>query len=341
MNKIKVAVLYGGKSPEHEVSISSARSVLEHIDREKFIPVPIWINQQGQWFFKAIDHDLDERKLEPVLMRHWQTYFDIVFPVLHGPGGEDGTLQGFLETLGMPYVGCGLLGSAIGINKGLAKKLVHAAGISIVPFIELYQGDSIDPPNIVKQLGLPLIIKPCSQGSSIGVTWVADIEKIQEAVQYAFSFGRSILIEQGLINKREISVAILETHPGAQGSQCIVSQLAEVCYASDFLSYKQKYFLEDIPSVHIPAQLTEVETLQAQALALKIFRLLYGKSLSRIDFFYSPESKQFIFNEVNTLPGFTEHSLYPQLIQETGMSYSDLLTHLIEFSLNYVGASKC
>ena len=165
-----------------------------------------------------------------------------------------------------------------------------------------------------------------------------DITQIRAVVQHAFSFDQSVLIEQGLVHKREISVAILETPPG---TACIVSHLAEVCYASDFLSHKQKCFLENILSIHVPVQLAEPEIVQVQTLSLKIFRLLHGKGLSRIDFFYIPETKQFIFNEVNTLPGFTVHSLYPQLIQEMGIAYPDMLSCLIEFARDDWGVPKC
>lgn len=369
-NRLRVAVLYGGRSGEHEISLISAASVLRNLDPERFEAVPIAIDKDGRWHAgdaAAIDRAAKSlpvfRDLPPVLLPpspspgagatlvrygggelakapSLQT-IDVVFPVMHGTLCEDGTIQGFLELTELPYVGCGVLASAVGMDKEVAKRLCAAAGVPIVPYLVLRTG-AWDPSSVAKQveqrLGYPCFVKPAGSGSSVGVHKVKTPAALLPAVEDAFRYDRKVLIEQavgGATGAREIEVAVLENPD--PGGQPLCSTVGEINPRHEFYSYEAKYLDENGATLSIPAALDEGERREAQRWAAVAFSALECEGLARVDFFLDrggPDRPPALyFNEVNTLPGFTSISMYPKLWEASGVSYSDLLTRLIELAL--------
>jgi D-alanine-D-alanine ligase len=369
-SRLRVAVLYGGRSGEHEISLISAASVLRNLDPERFEAVPIAIDKDGRWHAgdaAAIDRAAKSlpvfRDLPPVLLPpapsssagatlvrygggeltrapSLQT-IDVVFPVMHGTLCEDGTIQGFLELTELPYVGCGVLASAVGMDKEVAKRLCAAAGVPIVPYLVLRTG-AWDPSSLASQvaerLGYPCFVKPAGSGSSVGVHKVKTPEALIPAVEDAFRYDRKVLIEQavgGATGAREIEVAVLENPD--PGGPPLCSTVGEINPRHEFYSYEAKYLDENGATLSIPAALDEREQREAQRWAAVAFRALECEGLARVDFFLDrggPDRPPALyFNEVNTLPGFTSISMYPKLWEASGVGYSDLLTRLIELAL--------
>ena len=304
--KIKVAVLFGGKSAEHEVSLQSAVNVIKALDKSKYDITPIKINKDGKFKLSVVEN------------------FDVVFPVMHGPFGEDGSMQGLLKLAGVPFVGPGVLGSAVGMDKDVMKRLFRDAGIPIGKFITLKTNDKINFSKIKKELGLPLFVKPANMGSSVGVSKVRNEKELQKAAKEAFKFDTKIVIEEN-IPGREIECAVL-------GNDFPMASIpGEIIANQDFYSYDAKYI--DTGSVaEIPAKINAKTKKQIQELAIKVFQVLNCEGLSRVDFFLKKDGKV-IVNEINTIPGFTNISMYPKLWEASGIPAPKLIDRLIELAI--------
>ena len=304
--KIRVAVLFGGKSAEHEVSIQSAKNVIAAIDRRKYSVLPIKINKSEKW--------------SPGLNN-----IDVVFPVLHGPFGEDGTVQGFLKLMGVPFVGAGVLGSALGMDKDAMKRLLNQAGIPTARFVVANNPSEITFEKAKKILGLPLFVKPANLGSSVGVRKARNKKEFRRAVKEAFGFDRKILIEE-YVQGREIECSVL-------GNENPIASLpGEVIPRHEFYSYDAKYIDPGGAELKIPADLPKPIIKKVQKMAVQAFKTLCCEGMARVDFFLTKNSKLFV-NEINTIPGFTSISMYPKLWETSGISYSELIDRLIELAL--------
>jgi D-alanine-D-alanine ligase len=351
--KVRVGILFGGRSGEHEISLRSARSVVEAIDRSKYEVSLIGIDKGGRW------HLLDEARFRqitdaplPVLAdgasevvmppvpaagelidparpsarveRH-----DVIFPVLHGPYGEDGAIQGLLELADVPYVGAGVLGSAVGMDKDLQKRLLDAAGIPVVPFVTVTRHSWEADPGAVRTqaaaLGLPLFVKPANLGSSVGVSKVKTLDTLAAAVATALEYDNKLLIEAGM-HAREIECAVLGNE------QPEASLPGEICPQGEFYSYAAKYIDETGAVLRIPAPLTAEQIATVRALAVRVFQTLDCAGMARVDFFLEHGSGQFYVNEINTIPGFTSISMYPKLWEASGLAYRDLISRLIDLA---------
>ena len=360
MKKLRVAVLYGGRSGEHEVSLQSAASVINYLDRDRFEIVPVAIDKQGRWHLNDISL-LEGKKSLPVfkdapkvvlppnpsesddgsaLVRLGENGeargIDVVFPVMHGPLCEDGTIQGLLELADLPYVGCGVLASAIAMDKEMAKRLARDAGIPIVPYVslkhEVWKKDKQRFANsIAEQLGFPVFVKPANLGSSVGVHKVKEPSGLNAALEDAFNYDRKVLVEAA-VNGREIEVSVLE-NPEA-GADPLVSIPGEIDPAHEFYSYEAKYLDEKGAALIIPAKLEPVETKRAQDIGRKVFSALECEGMARVDLFLDRTSGEFLFNELNTIPGFTSISMYPKLWEASGISYQELLSKLVDLAIS-------
>lgn len=334
MSKIKLGVVYGGISTEHEVSIKSAKSVIENLNKDKYEIFEIYIEKNGNWF---------NSKKEPLEnISQFLKNLDVVFPVLHGIGGEDGSIQGFLEMLGVPYVGAGILSSANGMDKVYSKIIFEKAKIPQAKYVYIknsgdnytYVSDDFEEKTgtikeiseiVTQKIKFPMFVKPSNSGSSVGIRKVHDLAELQEAIKYAAEFDKKILVEKN-IEGREIECAVLgNNEPKA-------SCIGEIKAADDFYSYDAKYnnteSKTEIPK-DIPKQLQE----KVRALAIKAYKALDCKGLSRVDFFINTETGKIYINEINTMPGFTKISMYPKLWEYSGLPYSDLLDELIKLAL--------
>ena len=352
MAKLRVALVFGGRSSEHEISCVTAGGVLGAIDREKFDVVPIGITKSGI-FVPAEDSTekwaLNKEQLPTVEFEGKTLTFlpnreiaingesagkiDVVFPVLHGPFGEDGTIQGFFELLDLPYVGNGVLASAAGMDKEFTKALFEAAGVPVTPHVVIRKSKWMRDPETaleaVKSLGsLPLFVKPARAGSSVGVSKVSDMSSFADAVAKAFEEDDKVVVERAIVG-REVEVAVLE---GRNGEPTRVSVAGEIIVKGrDFYDFEAKYLDEDSVDLVIPADLTENELQEMQAIARKAFAAIGGEGLSRVDFFLTKNG--FIVNEINTMPGFTRLSMFPSLWKASGIDYKTLITELIELAL--------
>ena len=365
--KLRVGILFGGRSGEHEVSLLSAASVLKSIDREKFEVVPIGITKEGRWLATGDANDLLEgsdgavaRRLRagdpettpgakllhegiPTLMAPIPgpqgpegKAIDVVFPVLHGTFGEDGTIQGLFELAGIAYVGSGVLGSSAGMDKDVMKRLFAQARLPIVKHTTLLRADwERSPRKAVSQveaaLKYPVFVKPANLGSSVGISKVHDRSELGPALTLAARYDRKLVVEQGVGGKkaraRELEVAVL----GNDSPEASV--VGEIIPGNEFYDYEAKYLSEGSVPV-IPAKLTRAETKQVREMAVAAFRACDLSGLARVDFLMEPDGKRRLFlNEVNTMPGFTRISMYPKLWDATGLSYRSLITRLIELAL--------
>ena len=359
---IRVAVLYGGRSGEHEISLQSAASVLRNLDRERFVAIPIAIDKQGRWhpgevaLIEQGARTLPVFKDQPPVLLPPNPHpdgaelvaygepgrrtaalpaVDVVFPVLHGTLCEDGTIQGLLELTDLPYVGCGVLASAVGMDKEVAKRLAQAAGLPIVPYVLCRSGTweaefAELEQKIAKTLGYPCFVKPVSCGSSVGVHKVKTAAGLRPALADAFRYDRKVLVEKA-IAAREIEVAVLENLDPSGPPQCSIP--GEINPRHEFYSYEAKYLDENGAELIIPARLTEAQTAAARRLAAAAFSTLECEGMARVDFFLDRNSGELYFNEVNTIPGFTSISMYPKMWEASGLPYRELLTRLIELAL--------
>lgn len=362
--RLRVAVLYGGRSGEHEISLRSAASVIRNLDPERFEVVPIGIDKQGRWHpgdvsliekgagVLPVFKDAPPVVLPPspaVAGTQLVTYgataltggssqlppVDVVFPIMHGPLCEDGTIQGLLELADVPYVGCGVLASAVGMDKEVAKRLARDAGIPIVPYLTLRRGSweaeaATIAARVERELGYPCFVKPNSQGSSVGVHKVKSAAMLAAALHDAFRYDRKVLIEKA-IDAREIEVAVLQSSDETQPPLCSIP--GEINPRHEFYSYQAKYLDENGAALLIPAPLTTLETQTAQRWAAAAFTALECEGMTRVDFFLDRQSGQLYFNEVNTIPGFTSISMYPKMWEVSGIGYTELLSRLIDLAM--------
>ena len=348
--KLRVAVLFGGKSAEHEISLISARNIVEAMDKRKYQIISIGIDKKGRWFFDQGQRLLVARaqaeakfprrsvstavvpgaKPSPMIQlspRRALRQIDVVFPVLHGPFGEDGTVQGLLKLANVPFVGAGVLGSAVGMDKDVMKRLLRDAQIPIPKFLvfERAAQDEISFAGVNRILGLPLFVKPANLGSSVGISKVANRKQFVSAIKEAFRYDNKILLEES-IEGREIECSVLgNEHP-------IASLRGEIITHHDFYSYDAKYVDEKGARLVIPADLPQQVVREVQELAVRTFRVLCCQSMARVDFFLRQQRQVFV-NEINTIPGFTKISMYPKLWEASGISYSTLIDRLIELAL--------
>lgn len=352
--KMTVAILCGGVSPEHEVSMNSARNIFKAIDKANYDVVVIGVSRSGQWLHLPEDEFMQltsiesgnvgyplmllpgEEKvvqyrpttnLESRITNHEFPKIDVVFPIIHGPFGEDGTLQGMLALLGLPFVGPNTLGASVGMDKDFTKRLLRDAGILVAPWVLLRQHETPDYEAIAERLGYPMFVKPANMGSSVGVSKAETIVQLKEAIDLAFKFDTKVLVEQGL-KGREIETAVLGNVEDLR-----VSGVGEIVMEKGFYDYESKYLSPDAAKVVIPAEnvsTTDVENIRETA--LRAFQVLGLEGLSRLDVFLLEDGRVFV-NEPNTLPGFTNISMYPKLWMQAGVSYPDLIDRLLTLAI--------
>lgn len=329
-------LVYGGKSAEHDISILTASNILQNIDRTKYHVSLIYITKTGEWLTPTIPFEQwnkDTLKLttetgEPVDVSVLKQENAVVFPVLHGPNGEDGTIQGLFEMLDVAYVGAGVLASACGMDKWMSKKIFAQAGIPQLPYVGIVKRDWVDNADyVVKQcegsLQYPMYVKPANMGSSVGVSKAEDKERLLEAIETAFQYDRRVVVETGVV-AREVEVGLL-------GYQRIeASVVGEVVKAVDFYDFEEKY-KNNQATLQIPANIPSDVSEQLRAYAVQAVEALDVSGLTRCDFFLTENNDIFI-NEVNTLPGFTQFSMYPLLWEATGVSYTELIEKLISLA---------
>jgi D-alanine-D-alanine ligase len=347
--KIRVAILFGGKSAEHEVSLRSARTVAESLDPKKYEAVFIGIDKHGHWLPPQTSKVLlgqtsvanSQRSIgivpagQGALVRaehEPKGGIDVVFPVLHGPFGEDGTVQGLLRLADVPFVGAGVLGSALGMDKDVMKRLLRDAGIPIGKFATLRTGEKLAFKNAIRMLGLPLFIKPANLGSSVGVSKVRTEAEFKKAIREAFEFDTKVIIEE-FIDGREIECSVLGNEDP------IASIPGEVIVHDDFYSYDAKYIDENGASLEIPAKLNAKTRKLVQEMAVRTFKALECEGMGRVDSFVTKDGRV-IVNEINTIPGFTSISMYPKLWEASGISYSKLVDTLIKLAIERFDKQK-
>ena len=374
MKKLRVGVIYGGRSGEHEVSVASAASIFKHLDRSRYEPIPIRIEKDGRWTLAdkapasisaadVIEHARLEsaRPVRPGREAHLVAHpsedtvlsierpapatseldpgtatvtgvgLDVIFPVLHGPYGEDGTVQGLLELANVPYVGAGVLGSAVGMDKAVMKTLFMAHTLPVGPYLVVLRREWNADANgiaarVTKELRFPVFVKPANLGSSVGISKAKSEDDLRAAVELALQFDRKIVIEAAIPNAREIECSVL----GNDDPQASVP--GEVIPGREFYDYEAKY-LDDTSRVVIPADLTDAQVREVQRLAIAAFRAVDCAGMARVDSFIDASSGKIYVNEVNTIPGFTTISMYPKMWEASGVSYSELIDRLITLAL--------
>ncbi|WP_103129242.1 D-alanine--D-alanine ligase family protein [Deinococcus aerius] len=335
--KKRILLLAGGQSGEHEVSLMSARSVLKALPRDQFDVTPVVISPQGRWLpptdtQRALETGQAQRGGDLVLHRAASAEgYDVVFPLLHGPMGEDGTIQGLLTLAGIPFVGSGVLGSAVSMDKVMTKQVLASAGIPQVEWRLAVRREWQDRPQEVcaraGELGYPLFVKPANLGSSVGISKVSHPGELTRALDLAFSLDRRVILEAMTPHRpREVEVGILGNDAP------VASPVGELRFDAEFYDYETKY-TEGRATMFVPAPLPAEVAERVRSLALTAFRALDCAGLARVDFFYVEETGSLFLNEVNTMPGFTTTSMYPKLFEAAGLSYSDLVTRLVELAL--------
>ena len=347
MEKIKLGIVFGGESTENEVSVVSANSILNNLDTEKYDIYPIYIDKEGTWweYEKQNNLKLGTKIRNKKLIENERKYLnqlDVIFPVLHGKYGEDGTIQGFFELLGIPYVGCHVLSSSIGMDKAYSKIIFEKAGLKQADYeyIKKYKDKYIYvdknfeeeiltlegvAKKVSKELKYPMFEKPSNAGSSEEINKAKNFEQLKDYIEIASQFDNKILIEQG-VNGREIECAVLGNE------EVIASCVGEIKPAEEFYSYNAKYSNEQ-SKIEIPADLPKEISEKIRKQAIKAFKAIDGKGLARVDFFVEKKSNEIYINEINTMPGFTNISMYPKLFEKSGISYKELLDKLIKLAL--------
>ncbi|QQZ41224.1 D-alanine--D-alanine ligase [Pseudomonas sp. SK3(2021)] len=351
MSKLRVGIIFGGRSAEHEVSLQSARNIVDALDRERFEPVLIGIDKNGHWHLNDTSNFLINQE-NPALIALNQSnrelavvpgkasqqlletssqellgHVDVIFPIVHGTLGEDGCLQGLLRMADLPFVGSDVLGSAVCMDKDISKRLLRDAGLAVTPFITLNRVTAArtDFAQAQSKLGLPMFVKPANQGSSVGVSKVTSEAQYNAAIELALGFDEKVLVESA-VSGREIECAVLGN------DQPIASGCGEIVVGSGFYSYDSKYIDDQAAQVVVPADLSEEVSERIRALAVEAFQVLGCSGLARVDVFLA-QGGEVLINEINSLPGFTRISMYPKLWQAAGMTYSELVSRLIELAL--------
>lgn len=358
MAKMRVGIVFGGKSAEHEVSLQSAKNIVEAIDKTRFDVVLLGIDKQGLWHINDAGNYLlnpqdparialrpsdvtlaqipgrDAQQLINADSGQPLAAIDVIFPIVHGTLGEDGSLQGMLRMANLPFVGSDVLGSAACMDKDVTKRLLRDAGLAIAPFITLTRANrqQFSFTQVQDKLGLPLFVKPANQGSSVGVSKINSEEQYQQAVALAFEFDHKVVVEQG-IKGREIECAVLgNDHP--QASTC-----GEIVLNSEFYAYDTKYIDDQGAKVVVPAAIASDINDKIRDIAIQAYQTLGCSGMARVDVFLTEEN-EVIINEINTLPGFTNISMYPKLWQASGLDYTSLISRLIELALERHAADR-
>lgn len=315
--KLRVAVLYGGQSGEHDVSLMSAASVMEELDESKYEVTPVFISREGQW---AIPIEA---------LRN----FDVVFPVLHGPMGEDGAIQGLLTIMGVPFVGAGVVGSAVGMDKAIFKDVMQAHGLPVSRHIvvrqHVWSSQPIDVEiEVITELGFPCFVKPANMGSSVGITKAKTIQQLHEGMAEALKWDRKVLIEQAVPNARELEVSVLGN------DELKASAVGEIIPSREFYDYTAKYLDkgDQASALHVPARISGALTQLVQETAIEAAEASDVRGMARVDFLMNGDTGDIFINEINTIPGFTEISMYPKLWAASGVPYGQLLDRLIELA---------
>ncbi len=347
--KLNVAVLFGGRSGEHEVSLMSATNIINAMDKEKYNIYMIGITKEGKWMsyegpVEKIQDGSWEREAENkdgsnianmlfsnILASDSNSIIDVVFPVLHGPHGEDGTVQGMMEVLNIPYVGCGVMGSAVGMDKEFSKILFERAGIGVGAYKVYYKHDiNGNVQSVVKDIennfSYPVFVKPVNMGSSVGITKAHDRCELIQALIEACKYDRKIMIE-AFIDGRELECSVLGNNEPAFGG------VGEIVPSHEFYDYVSKYYDGDNSRLIIPAQLSEEKVNEIKEIAIKAFKAIDCCGMARVDLFMEKATGRILINEINTIPGFTRISMYPKLWDVSGLSYSELIDRLIELAL--------
>jgi D-alanine-D-alanine ligase len=349
MSKKKtVVILYGGRSVEHGVSVNSARNIFEYIDKDRFEPLPIGISKSGQWFLTSgVTKDVEQGKALGLILDAQRPGFlilssgdrikaDIIFPVLHGTDGEDGSIQGLIKAMDIPMVGTGVLGSAMSMNKIVAKRLMKEAGIPVTNFLTFHytEKESMSFDAIAEKIGKPFMVKSSSLGSSVGVSKAKDEQTFREAVEEAFRYDDNLIVEEFVVG-REIECAILGNRPAE------ASNPGEVVISSkyEFYTFDAKYVDPDAVKIEVPAKLTEKEVVKIRDLSVKAYQALYCEDFSRVDLFLTEKGKIYI-NEINTIPGFTNSSMYPMMWKERGIEFTPLISKLLNLAEERYDRSK-
>lgn len=352
MKKLNVALIFGGKSGEHDVSLMSSTSVYKHIDKDKYNVFTIGITKDGRWlYYEGSEENIQNGKwanlankkveinLVPmgnkevgIIFENGKTEkIDVLFPVLHGPYGEDGTIQGLFEISQIPYVGCGVLASSVGMDKLICKKVFSQIGLPQVNYTyttkwSFNKNKEEELNNIEKELKYPIFVKPANMGSSVGVSKADNREELLSGINEALKYDSRIVLEQG-INAREIEVAVL-------GNEDVkVSIPGEIKPAKEFYDFEDKY-IDGASTYDIPAKIEDAHIQKIQSMAIEAFKGIDGKGLSRVDFFIDRQTNEIYINEINTLPGFTNISMYPKMWEETGLKYDKLIDNLIELAID-------
>ena len=344
MEKRKLCLLFGGKSGEHEVSLRSAASIVRHLDSARYQLIPIGIDRQGVWHlqddshFKSLSPSVEVLEIKttdkPVAavpgkglcLSSEPLPIDVVFPVLHGTYGEDGTVQGLLEIAGLPYVGAGVLGSSLAMDKEKTKEIWKQAGLPVVNFIVIRDRSSKSIKKIEEALVFPLFVKPATAGSSVGITKVYSPSEILPALNTAFRYDNKVLAEQG-IKGREIECAVLgNTHPES-------FKPGEIIPSHDFYDYNAKYIDPEGAHLKVPAEIPEKIQNRVMSLAIEAFLSAECSGMARVDFFLEKDSDLIFINELNTIPGFTSISMYPKMCEASGLSYPELINRLIDLAV--------
>lgn len=350
--KIRVAIIFGGKSAEHEISIISAKNVIDAIDKEKYEPIPIGIDKDGTWYLNeqskfilessnpklarinkadvkvALVPKDNSNELVVISDNKNKGKIDVAFPILHGTYGEDGSIQGLLRMANIPYVGADVLGSAVGMDKDVLKRLLREAGIP-TPKFEVFNKETIEDTNfdeLAEKLGKKMFVKPANLGSSVGISKIDNKEEFEKAIENAFKYDRKIIIEEA-ITGREIECSVLGNE------KPIASLPGEIVVSSGFYSYETKYLDEEAAKLEVPAKLPEKTVKKIQEYAVRAFKTLCCSGMARVDFFLSDNS-EILVNEINTIPGFTKISMYPKLWEASGIPYTELIDRLIQLAID-------
>jgi len=335
-HKTRLGIIYGGKSSEHEVSLSTALAIMNAVDKARYEIVPYYIQLDGTWVQgESVDDQLtsvEQLRLagsfdhQPNILKLKET-IDIAFPVIHGPNGEDGTLQGLLEIIDVPYVGAGVLGSAMGMDKVAMKNVFGEIGIAQCRYLSYLRHDLLERmdsviSDIEENLGYPCFVKPANMGSSVGITKAKDSQGLKAALEFAAQFDRKIIVEEN-VNGRELEIGVLGN------DELRTSVVGEIKSGNEFYDYEAKYKSQNT-KLDIPAQIPEHVVDRIKKMAIAGYQALDVSGLSRVDFFWDEEKDQVYINEINTMPGFTPFSMYPMLFQEAGISYPELINELVD-----------
>ena len=311
--KTRIAVIYGGRSGEHEISIRSAKSIMEGLDRERYHIIEYFIAKSGKWSPRPI---LPEPGVHPEI--------DVVFPVLHGTFGEDGTVQGLLELAGLPYVGAAVLASSLSMDKEMMKRVCIERGLPVVEYVTFRRG-ALDTGAVERSLPYPVFVKPANLGSSVGISKAHNRVELEAAVRLAAEFDRKIIVERG-IEGRELECAVLGNDEPAASLPC------EILPSKEFYDYEDKYLL-DRAQFDLPAKLSPEQTAELRRIAVECYRAVECEGMARVDFLLESATGKLYLNEINTIPGFTSISMYPKMWEHSGLSFSALLDRLIALAL--------